>query len=56
VLAGDKLTGTLRDEVVKILSMHSARGLQFRCYGADLLPSPLKSREDGTDPGLSTSP
>ena len=28
--AGDKPTGALRDEAVKILPMHSARGLQFR--------------------------
>ena len=28
--AGDKPTGTLRDQAVKILPMHSARGLQFR--------------------------
>jgi ATP-dependent exoDNAse (exonuclease V) beta subunit len=28
--AGDKPSGTLRDEAVKILPMHSARGLQFR--------------------------
>jgi hypothetical protein len=35
---------------VKILPMHSARGLQFRIVlllWADLLPSPFKSRDDG---------
>ena len=53
--AGDKPTGTLRDEAVKILPMHSARGLQFRIVlllRADLLPSPFKSRDDGIDRGL----
>ncbi len=30
VLSGDSPTGSLQDEAVKILSMHSARGLQFR--------------------------
>jgi superfamily I DNA/RNA helicase len=53
--AGDKPTGTLRDEAVKILPIHSARGLQFRIVlllWADLLPSPLKNREDGIDRGL----
>jgi superfamily I DNA/RNA helicase len=35
--------------------MHSARGLQFRIVlllWADLLPSPFKGRDDGTDRGL----
>ena len=53
--AGDKPTGTLRDEAVKILPMHSARGLQFRIVlllWADQLPSPFKSRNDGIDRGL----
>ena len=53
--AGDKPTGTLRDEAVKILPMHSARGLQFRIVlllWTDLLPSPFKSRDDGIDRGL----
>jgi superfamily I DNA/RNA helicase len=53
--AGDKPTGTLRDQAVKILPMHSARGLQFRIVlllWADLLPSPFKSRDDGIDRGL----
>src|SRR5262245_39302029 len=39
--AGDKPTGTLRDQAVKILPMHSARGLQFRIVvllWADQLP------------------
>ena len=52
--AGDKRTGTLRDEAVKILPMHSARGLQFRIVvllWADLLPSPFKNRDD-VDRGL----
>jgi len=41
----DRPTGTLRDEAVKILPMHSVRGLQFRIVQlllADLLPSPFK--------------
>jgi hypothetical protein len=53
--AGDKPTGTLRDQAVKILPMHSARGLQFRIVlllWADLLPSPFKSHYDGIDRGL----
>jgi hypothetical protein len=52
---GDKPTGTLRDRAVKILPMHSARGLQFRIVlllWADLLPSPFKSHYDGIDRGL----
>jgi len=52
--AGDKPTGTLRDQAVKILPMHSARGLQFRIVvllWADLLPSPFKNRDDGIDRG-----
>lgn len=47
--AGDKPTGTLRDEAMK-----SARGLQFRLVvllWADLLPSPFKGRDD-IDRGL----
>ena len=53
--AGAKPTGALRDEAVKILPMHSARGLQFRIVvvlWADLLPSPFKGREDSIDRGL----
>jgi superfamily I DNA/RNA helicase len=53
--AGDKPTGTLRDEAVKILPMRSARGLQFRIVlllWADLLPSTFKNRDDGIDRGL----
>jgi hypothetical protein len=52
---GDKPTGTLRDEAVKILPMHSARGLQFRIVlllWADLLPTPFKGRDDGIDRSL----
>jgi hypothetical protein len=53
--AGDKPTGTLRDEAVKILPVHSARGLQFRVVlllWADLLPSPFSGREEHIDRGL----
>ena len=52
--AGDKPTGTLGDEAVKILPIRSARGLQFRIVlllWADLLPSPFKGRE-GIDRSL----
>jgi superfamily I DNA/RNA helicase len=53
--AGDKRTGTLRDEAVKILPMHSARGLQFRIVillWTDLLPSPFEVRDDSIERGL----
>jgi superfamily I DNA/RNA helicase len=53
--AGDKPTGTLSDQAVKILPMHSARGLQFRIVlllWGDLLPSPFNSRDDGIDRSL----
>jgi superfamily I DNA/RNA helicase len=53
--AGDRPTGTLRDEAVKIMPMHSARGLQFRIVlllWTDLLPSPFKSGANGIDRGL----
>jgi len=53
--AGDKPTGTLRDEAVKILPMHSARGLQFRIVlllWADLLPSRFKASDADVDRGL----
>lgn len=55
LLAGESPIGALHDEAVKILPMHSARGLQFRIVlllWVDLLPSPFKSGEDGTDRGL----
>lgn len=55
LLAGATATGTLQDEAVKILPMHSARGLQFRIVvllWVDLLPSPFASREEGIDRGL----
>jgi superfamily I DNA/RNA helicase len=53
--AGDKPTGTLRDEAVKILPIHSARGLQFRIVlllWADLLPSRFTAGDDGSDRDL----
>jgi hypothetical protein len=53
--AGDKPTGTLRDQAVKIMPMHSARGLQFRIVlllWTDLLPSPFKNRNVVIDCGL----
>jgi len=53
--AGDKPTGTLRDEAVKILPVHSARGLQFRIvllFWADLLPSRFSTRDEHRDRGL----
>jgi superfamily I DNA/RNA helicase len=54
VPAGDKPTGTLRDEAVKILPVHSTRGLQFRIVllWADRLPSPFAGREENIDRGL----
>jgi superfamily I DNA/RNA helicase len=45
--AGDKPTGTLRDEAVKILPVHSARGMQFR-----IVLLLWTSREDGIDRSL----
>jgi superfamily I DNA/RNA helicase len=45
----------LRDEAVKILPMHSARGLQFRIVvllWTHLLPSSFKTRDDGIERGL----
>ena len=53
--AGDEPTDTLRDDAVKILTMHSARGLQFRIVlllWADLLPSRFSTREEHIDRGL----
>jgi len=55
LLSGGNPAGTLRDEAVKILPMHSARGLQFRIVlllWVDLLPSPFKSGDDDIDRGL----
>jgi superfamily I DNA/RNA helicase len=54
--AGDEPTGTLGDDdAVKILPMHSARGLQFRIVfllWTDLLPSNFKGRDDSIERGL----
>lgn len=53
--AGENPTGTLNDEAVKILPMHSARGLQFRIVlllWVDLLPSPFKNGDEDIDRGL----
>jgi hypothetical protein len=55
MLAGGKQMGKLRDDAVKILPMHSARGLQFRIVvllWTDLLPSPFKTRDDSIERGL----
>lgn len=55
LLVGGTDTGTLREEAVKILPIHSSRGLQFRIVvllWVDLLPSPFKSDEEGIDRGL----
>jgi superfamily I DNA/RNA helicase len=55
MLAGGQQTGKLRDDAVKILPMHGARGLQFRIVillWTDLLPSPFTSRGDGIDRSL----
>lgn len=53
--AGAQAIGRLHDDAVRILPMHSSRGLQFRIVmllWADLLPSPFKNRDEGTDRGL----
>jgi hypothetical protein len=53
LVSGDKPTGTLQDDAVKILSMHAARGLQFRIVlplWADLLGS--RSDNDERDRAL----
>jgi len=55
LLTGSEPTGTLGDEAVKILTMHSARGLQFRIVvllWADLLPSPFENGDDSIERGL----
>jgi hypothetical protein len=55
LLAGPKPTGTLRDEAVRIMPMHSSRGLQFRIVlllWADLLPSRFKESDEAIDRGL----
>ncbi|MFA5900560.1 MAG: 3'-5' exonuclease [Hyphomicrobium sp.] len=55
VLSGDSPTGTLQDEAVKILSMHGARGLQFRIVlllWTDLLGSRSESGNDEMERGL----
>lgn len=55
LLAGENATGTLHDQAVKILPMHSARGLQFRIVlllWVALLPSPFKSGDSDIDRGL----
>ena len=55
VLAGGKQIGKLRDDAVKILPMHGARGLQFRIVillWTDLLPSPFQGRGDGIERAL----
>lgn len=55
ILSGNSPTGTLQDEAVKILSMHGARGLQFRIVlllWVDLLGSRSESGNDESDRGL----
>jgi superfamily I DNA/RNA helicase len=50
--AGDRPTGTLREDGVRILPMHSSRGLQFRIVvllWADLLPSRFKDSEEAAE-------
>ena len=57
--AGDKPTGTLRDQAVKILPMHSARGLQFRIVlllWADLCPRLSKTATTASIAAYSMSP
>jgi AAA domain/UvrD-like helicase C-terminal domain/Nuclease-related domain len=53
--AGKQPTGSLKDEAVRILPIHSARGLQFRIVlllWAGLLPSGFNNASDSTDRGL----
>jgi hypothetical protein len=53
--AGEHPTGNLGDEAVRILPMHSSRGLQFPIVlllWADLLPSGFKGRNDDIERGL----
>lgn len=55
VLSGDRPTGALQDEAVKILSMHSARGLQFRIVlllWTDLLGARSETGNDEIERGL----
>lgn len=55
LLSGDAPTGTLQDEAVKILSMHGARGLQFRIVlvlWTDLLGVRSASGDDDIERGL----
>jgi hypothetical protein len=52
LVSGDNPTGTLQDDAVKILSMHGARGLQFRIVlllWVDLLGSRAESGDDQID-------
>ena len=52
---GDKRSGTLRDEAVKVLPIHSARCLQFPIVvllWVDMLPSKFKGRGNDVDRGL----
>lgn len=53
--AGAQPLGGLNDEAVRILPMHSSRGLQFRIVmllWTDLLPSRFKNSDEGRDRGL----
>jgi len=53
--AAGNSTVAMCDDAVKILTMHSARGLQFRVVlllWVDLLPSPFESGKNGSDRGL----
>ena len=55
LLSGSNPTGTLQDEAVKILSMHSARGLQFRIVlllWIDLLGSRSETSDNEIERGL----
>jgi hypothetical protein len=55
VLSGDQANDKLRDESVQILTMHSARGLQFRIVmllWADHLRPRFRNQDDGIDRGL----
>jgi hypothetical protein len=52
LLSGQNSTGSPSDEGIKITTIHSAKGLQFRAVillWADLLPSNLEERDDAAE-------
>jgi hypothetical protein len=54
-LSGREATGGFADKGIKVSTIHSAKGLQFRAtllMWADLLPSPFENRSDETERSL----